>query len=137
MGPFSTPSLNPTRLYTALDYLNLNGDLHWLVPLDEHTAKQMSIYHSEDSAATRKQMADLQNAADQIGLKLPAGFVRFMTDRDLQIRIPSATACYFTFEPLIKLKSSHPHFIRAEGSPDVQVMIDGYAMKFFSDQQGW
>jgi hypothetical protein len=118
-GPFSAPALADQDLFTAFDHLALDGDLHWLAPLDERTAKEMARYHPPQAAASAARMAALEKTVCELGLKLPKCFARFMTDHTLQTRVPSYGAAYFVLGDLVKLRGG------------------GYVIKFYSDQQGW
>jgi hypothetical protein len=55
-----------------------------------------------------------------MGLRLPEPFLKFMASPELQVQIPSCTACYFDISDTI-----------------VQVPIDdgGFLIRFYNDQQ--
>jgi hypothetical protein len=124
-GTFSLPSSEPVRRLHALDYFDLSGDLYWLQPLDEDTARAMTSYQMGESVFSSKEMKELKDNCQRLGCTLPRGFEQFMTSLELQNRIPSASACYWDYEPLVKLKSTE------------KAALDGYACKIYSDQQGW
>jgi hypothetical protein len=126
LGVFSLPPDEPVRRLHVLDYLDLKGELHWLQPLDDCAARWMAPYQEgSESAASPEQMSALEDACAKLGLTLPKGFARFMTSLELQDRVPSASECYWTFEPLVKLKSVN------------KPALDGYAMKIYADPQEW
>jgi hypothetical protein len=132
-GPFSAPALPPERQYTALEYLNLCGDLHWLAPLDRYIAKKIRVRKANYPETSREEMDKLQNASDKLGLRLPACFSRIMTERKLQNRIPFYLVHYFELNQLIKLRSSK--VLQSEGFPDLRV--DGYIIRFLRNHPAW
>jgi len=118
-GPFTSPTL------PNLDYLDLKGDLSWLTPLDDLTAKAMQ-HHQQGPAASSTQVDDLVASAERLSLTLPPEFVRFIRNKELQYRIPSSSASYF--------KLSTVGLIKCPASIDGGV--GGYLLRFLCDQQG-
>ena len=118
-GPFTSPTL------PNLDYLDLKGDLSWLTPLDDLTAKAMQHYH-QGPAASSTQVNDLIASAERLSLVLPPEFVRFIRNKELQYRIPSFRASYFELSTvgLIKCPAS------------IDGGAGGYLVRFLCDQQG-
>jgi hypothetical protein len=109
--------------YAALPPLEaaLQGDFRWLGALEENLEDAMSV-HRRPEAQTRVE-ANLDRLlvhAGQLGLKLPAPFVRFMGSPALQQRVPSCTACYFDL----------PERIVQSPAGD-----GGYLIRFLNDQQ--
>jgi hypothetical protein len=92
--------------------------LDWLGPLDEATDRQMQVYRNRSTAPGL--LPEIETKAGQLGLSLPASFLRLMASPVLQERIPSPTACYFE---LSKAISPYP------GSQD------GFIIRFLNDQQ--
>ncbi|RSL41107.1 hypothetical protein CEP53_012961 [Fusarium sp. AF-6] len=110
---------------TSVEYLNLNGDLSWMVPLDPQTAQTMMSYHQGPAARNPKFIDKLIADAKKLGLELPPGFVTFMRSEELQYRIPSAQAAYFTL--------AEDGFRKC---PDkIDNGLGGYIIRFFVDQQ--
>jgi len=118
----ATPSSASTR--PNLDYLDLNGDLSWLQPLDNTTAKEMEPHH-HGLAASNAQVDELIKDAERLNLALPDTFVRFIRDKDLQYRVPSCSAAYFFLGD---------GFRRCP--PTIDKGAGGYIIRFLSDQQG-
>ncbi|RMJ11791.1 hypothetical protein CDV36_008562 [Fusarium kuroshium] len=107
---------------TSVEYLNLNGDLSWMVPLDPQT---MMGYDQGPAARNPKFIDKLIADAKKLGLELPPGFVTFMRSEELQYRIPSAQAAYFTL--------AEDGFRKC---PDkIDNGLGGYIIRFFVDQQ--
>ncbi|KAM0429344.1 hypothetical protein ACHAPT_006559 [Fusarium lateritium] len=110
---------------TSVEYLNLNGDLSWMEPLDQHTAGAMEGHHlgpaTKDSKLIDKLIAD----AEKLGLELPDGFVTFMRSEEMQYRIPSAQAAFFTL--------GEDGFHKCPESMDNG--LGGYVIRFYVDQQ--
>jgi hypothetical protein len=132
-GPFRVPALPREHQYRILDYLDICGDLHWLAPLDEHTAKANLPWEVTCPAVSEKQMEELLATADKLGLKLPTCFSRIMTDIELQSRIPFGGCNDFDLGQPVKLWSSK--IIQSEEF--LEFRVDEYAIQFLSDQQGW
>lgn len=107
----------------SLDYLRLNGDLHWLGPLDSGTDMEMQPHKT--SEVTTWQLEELQQAATKANVKLPPAFVKFISNKSLMDRIPSSTANFFDI---------------TGGLRKVPAAIDGgtggYNVCMYSDQQG-
>ena len=110
--------------YCRYDYDSLpplpavSESLDWLEPLDERTDAQMAIHRNPPEA--RGEGAKIAATATRLGLTLPESFVRLMSSPELQDRIPSCTACYFTLsDDILPCPAS-------EG---------GYIVRFYNDQQ--
>ncbi|KAH7266470.1 hypothetical protein NW759_015005 [Fusarium solani] len=110
---------------TSVEYLDLNGDLSWMEPLDPHTAQSMEPYHQGPAAEDPKLIDKLIADAEKLGLELPPGFVTFMRSEELQYRIPSAQAAYFTL--------AEDGFRKCPDKLDNG--LGGYIIRFFVDQQ--
>jgi hypothetical protein len=129
-GPYDALTFAPGRQFTAMDFLALNGDFHWLEPLDVRS-QGMNGKHWAGTiperlcAATPAQMDELQNVANKLGLKLPAGFTKFMTDRNFQSLIIN-----FELGPLQKLKRST---IVEAVDGEREHKIDGYVIMIYTD----
>ncbi|RSL60072.1 hypothetical protein CEP54_006935 [Fusarium duplospermum] len=110
---------------TSVEYLNLNGGLSWLVPLPPQTEQAMMAYHQGPAAKSGRFIDKLIRDAKKLGLELPPGFVTFMRSEELQYRIPSAQAAYFTL--------AEDGFRKC---PDkIDNGLGGYIIRFFVDQQ--
>jgi hypothetical protein len=92
--------------------------LAWLGPLDEHTDQQMHIHRNRQVASGK--LDQIETSAQRLGLTLPPSFLRLMGSPELQNRIPSCTACYFSLSNDI---------IPCPGSEQ------GYIVRFLNDQQ--
>jgi hypothetical protein len=105
-----------------IDEAQFTGTLEWLGPLDENTAAVMAVHHEHNEGLGRLKgdVAKLAAQAEQLGLHLPEAFLRLMSSRELQNRIPSCTACYFSMSDEIL------------PCPGVE---DGYITRFLNDQQ--
>ncbi|KAM6528363.1 hypothetical protein FALCPG4_009348 [Fusarium falciforme] len=110
---------------TSVEYMNLNGDLFWMEPLDPHTARRMEPHHQGPAAGDPKLIDKLIADAEKLGLELPPGFVTFMRSEELQYRIPSAQAAFFLL--------GEDGFRKC---PDkIDNGLGGYIIRFFVDQQ--
>lgn len=127
LGTFSVPSNEPVKRLYALDYLLLNGDLHWLQPVDARSAaRALKTWTGRGlqpaPAASSEKMDALQHACDVLGLTLPPHFARFMMSLELQLRVPAKERIFILDSPpLIKLHS------RGNSA------IDGYPCSMFGD----
>jgi hypothetical protein len=97
---------------------SVSESLDWLEPLDERTDARMAIHRNPPEA--RGEVAKIAASAARLGLALPESFVRLMSSPELQDRIPSCTACYFTLSDDI---------LPCPGSEG------GYIVRFYNDQQ--
>jgi hypothetical protein len=106
----------------SLDQELFRGTFEWLTPLDAllHEIMQDNWPTSEQRQQALANFHHLANLAEQMNLKIPTAFIRFMGTSDLQERIPSCTACYFDL-------------------PDQIVQSPfgdgGYFIRFLNDQQ--
>jgi len=96
----------------------LNGTLDWLDPLDPQTDQGMQLYRT--APEERGKLAEIEAEATQLGLTLPAAFLRLMGSPELQDRIPSCTACTFDLSA---------HIVPCIGE------TSGYIIRFLRDQQ--
>ena len=92
--------------------------LAWLGPLDERTDQQMQVHRDRQVASGK--LDQIVASAQRLGLSLPPSFLRLMGSSELQNRIPSCTACYFSLSDDI---------IPCPGSEQ------GYIVRFLNDQQ--
>jgi hypothetical protein len=92
--------------------------LAWLGPLDERTDQQMQIHRDRQVASGK--LDQIVASAQRLGLSLQPSFLRLMGSPELQNRIPSCTACYFSLSDDI---------ISCPGSEQ------GYIVRFLNDQQ--
>ncbi|HEY7094311.1 MAG TPA: hypothetical protein VH393_14095 [Ktedonobacterales bacterium] len=92
--------------------------LAWLGPLDERTDQQMQIHRDRQVASGK--LDQIAASAQRLGLTLPPSFLRLMGSPELQERIPSCTACYFSLSDDI---------IPCPGSEQ------GHIVRFLNDQQ--
>ena len=98
---------------------DVNETLNWLGSLDSDIDRSMEIYRKDP--AERGNLVAINASAQRLGLTLPVSFLRLMGSPDLQDRIPSCTACYFSLGDDI---------VACPGSDD------GYIVRFLNDQQG-
>lgn len=98
--------------------LDADEALGWLGPLDGDTDRRMDAHRNDPEA--RGNLAAISASAQRLGLTLPASFLRLMGSPDLQDRIPSCTACYFSLGDDI---------VACPGSDG------GYIVRFLNDQQ--
>jgi hypothetical protein len=102
------------------------GQLQWLVPLDSEIDKEMQPYRptpEEQEELMPQWMDDLKSviaSAQHLGLKLPEAFIKLMSSPELQNRIPSCTACYFSLSQLAFCPGDKE---------------EGYVLRFLHDQQ--
>ncbi|KAF2109487.1 hypothetical protein BDV96DRAFT_651919 [Lophiotrema nucula] len=87
--------LKPSRALGRLgdlDYLDLDGDLDWLQPVDKITAeiREMRFIDPQQSsiAVSEQEMRDLQSTAGKVHVHLPPAFVNFFTRQDLLDHMP-------------------------------------------------
>jgi hypothetical protein len=92
--------------------------LAWLGPLDARTDQQMQVHRDRQVASGK--LDQIVASAQRLGLTLPPSFLRLMESPELQERIPSCTACYFSLSDDI---------ISCPGSEQ------GYIVRFLNDQQ--
>ncbi|KAF4460700.1 hypothetical protein FALBO_12511 [Fusarium albosuccineum] len=108
----------------SFDHLSLDGELSWLEPLDEAMDGIMEGYRRGPAAKEPGHLDRLVADAEKLDLELPAGFVKFMRDEELQYRLASAQAAYFTL---------------GEGFRKCPSKIDkgngGYFIRILADQQ--
>lgn len=113
--------INPSLL-PELPYLPQNtNDFSWLVPLD--LVEEFSGYASvgleaEDTETVIKQVDQLEQEAQKLGMCLPSEFMTFMQNRLIHANVPSSTACFLDL-------SEHL----------IQLTEDTYALRFLCDQQ--
>jgi len=118
----STYCYFPYEMLPPLDESLFRGEFQWLAPPGDEMQATMAIYRNEAANARMAgNLNRLKASAAQLGLRLPAAFLAFMTSPELQDRIPSCTACYFDLSERI-----------------IQLPIDdgGYLIRFLNDQQG-
>lgn len=117
-----TYCFSPYESLPPIDETHLTGSLDWLGPLEDEAAEMMEVHHASDEALGRLKSDVVKIAAEaqQLGLTLPAAFLRLMGSRELQDRIPSCTACYFALADKI---------LPCPGSED------SYIIRFLNDQQ--
>jgi hypothetical protein len=94
----------------------LDGTLLWLGPLDPSGDPELA----RRGADARERLADVQVQVARLGLRLPEAYVRLMGAPELQDRIPSCTACEFTFPEAV---------VPCPGSER------GVVVRFLNDQQ--
>ncbi len=112
----------PYESLPSIDEAALTGTLAWLGPLEDEVASVMDVHHASDEALGRLK-SDIEKIAAEakpLQLSLPEAFLRLMGSRELQDRIPSCTACYFSLADKI---------LPCPGSED------GYIIRFLNDQQ--
>jgi hypothetical protein len=127
-GPFSVPALPPALRFMAADYLALDGDLHWLAPLDAHTVEKMGPRTNRTAEEMMQSQLDYQRHLLAVErrlrpVRLPPGFTRFMGDYALQQRVPSAEGAFFDMPYIMKLHNS--------------CGARGYALEFYADLKDW
>jgi len=107
-----------------LDYLNLNGDLSWLLPLDKVTFGQTVARHYRGPADSDHIIDSVVATAKRLSLALPNVFVNIMCSENLQKRMPLGGP-FFILGPVGLLKCP----AAVDGG------AGGYIIRFFSDQQ--
>jgi hypothetical protein len=94
----------------------LDGSLRWLGPLDPSGDPALA----RRTAEVQQYLAEVRAEAERLSLRLPDAYTRLMGAPELQDRIPSCTACEFTFPDAV---------IPCPGSER------GYVVGFLNDQQ--
>jgi hypothetical protein len=124
-GPFSVPALPPALRFMAADYLALDGDLHWLAPLDAHTVEKMGPRTNRTAEEIMELRLEEQRLVERRlrPARLPPGFARFMGDVALEERMPSAEGAFFDMPYIMKLHNSRG--------------ARGYALEFYADLKDW
>ena len=105
-----------------MEYLELNGDLHWLQPMDEKSAEEARRWY-QGEAAPEKKIADLEATAKRLGLQLPGGFLKMMGSNELIGRMNLGSDC-FNLGSLVMCDPTDD----GDGG--------GYMVRFLCDQQG-
>jgi hypothetical protein len=70
-----------------LDYLNLNGDLHWLQPMDEATTAEASQWPQYYETTSQERLNELVATGKRLGLEFPPAFLTFIANSKLMERI--------------------------------------------------
>ena len=96
----------------------VSESLDWLEPLDAATDARMAIHRNP--AEARGKVKNLQDIVTQSQLTLPKSFVTLMESPELQDRIPSCTACYFSLSDTVL---------------PCPASDSGYIVRFYNDQQ--
>lgn len=117
------PDITEHSMAPTLDYLKLDESLSWLSHLDPYTEKEMEG-HYPGPAIRQKPLKNLIAQAESLHLKLPTSFLTLMRSGDLQRRVPSSCAAYFTVGSLIRCP------------PSMDRNAGGHVLRFLSDQQG-
>lgn len=111
--------------FGTLGWMNLDGSLAWLEPLDEKLRETMAVYSSGSKPpAEPDEVERLSDQAVDRGLVLPPGFVSFIRSPEYHRRMASTSAWFFTLEKMIPCP------------PEVDGGEGGYLVMFHSDQQG-
>ena len=81
----------------ALPYKGFQGDFTWLPPIEPHLIPIMERFWPpyDRQRSSVENLNKLLAAVKEKGISLPKPFLAFMSNLDLQKRIPSCTACYF------------------------------------------
>lgn len=138
----------PERPADHLEYLQMDGYLDWLVPLDRHTADRMAP-HWQGSIRTID-IESLRETTRELGIHhaVPKAFWRLMEDAELQARVPSTTANFFILSPISRIltddlvevyQTEEDRCILRDLSEDEDRHIRetrAYILDFYSDQQG-
>jgi hypothetical protein len=83
-GPSITPHIEAIGAQLCLlEFLQLNGDLRWVRPLDPNMLSKISVVQ-DHPAVTREQMTNLEGVCQEMGFTLPKGYADFMTSLELQ-----------------------------------------------------
>ncbi|VUC26080.1 unnamed protein product [Clonostachys rosea] len=120
-GPYVRSSPPDFQSWIALD-----GTFGWLLPLEKEIADEMEPHTGREGTrpvASKPQIEGLVAKAEELGLKLPAGFETFLASDRFHHRIPSYSAWYFKLSKLVKCPSSVDNGDR------------GYIVRFYWDQQ--
>lgn len=118
------PNITDSNAAPDLSYLDLNGSFSWLPPLRRKSEERMEP-HRLGRAIAPKDLDQLIAKAKRLNLKLPTSFLTLMRSSDLQYRIPSSCAAYFTVPP---------DFVKCP--PKLDRNAGDYILRFISDQQG-
>ena len=105
-----------------LDYLELNGDLQWLQPLDDETAK--SHVWDQGCAASEKRLLALVESAKGVGVEFPKAFLKMLGSNEFIQRMYMGGDFFDLGPSLVKC------------NPEDDQEGGGYAIRFLSDQQG-
>jgi hypothetical protein len=104
-----------------LDYLKLNGDLHWLQPFDE-AGPETHLGWPRGKGASKEELDALVASGKRVGVEFPPGFITVMGSTDLIERF-FLGGDFFSLGPsLVKCNSDDDSI--------------GYVIRFLSDQQG-
>ncbi|KAF2788787.1 hypothetical protein K505DRAFT_328676 [Melanomma pulvis-pyrius CBS 109.77] len=107
----------------ALEYLDLNEDLHWLAPVDKKT-DQNQEGHKTRSAMMQEELNEILVAAEKADVKLPASFVKLATNLELMNRIPTGGSYFHIGGGLRRVPAA------------VDTAAGGYIVRLYCDQQG-
>jgi len=94
----------------------LDGHFGWLAQAEEFD----SHIGQESADANHTRLPGLLASAQALGLALPATFLQFMGDPQLQSRVPSCTDCFLFLPP----------------APVVAPIGEGWLVHFLADSQG-
>jgi hypothetical protein len=106
---------------SALDYLDLKEDLHWLKALDAKTKEDQSS-HLQSKAINEEDLKELLAAAEKANIKLPPSVIQLATHQDLLDHIPGGGST-FSIGTLRRVPST------------VDKKNGGYIFSFYVDQQ--
>ncbi|KIM94541.1 hypothetical protein OIDMADRAFT_184245 [Oidiodendron maius Zn] len=104
------------------EYLELNGDLHWLQPLSESALECHEWPQGEP--ASKEHLDELVLSAKRVGVEIPQAFLTFMGSKELIERMWLGGNYFFLGQSLVKC------------NPEDDKEGGGYAIRFFCDQQG-
>ncbi len=121
------PNLSPKSPAPKLAYLNLNGSLSWLPPLDSVLEYPDEIEsYCQETIMKEKSLNKLIAQAESLHLKFPPSFLTLAKSKDLQRRIPSSDQTHVSIGSLIRC------------SPETDRNAGGYVLSFLSGyKESW
>ena len=97
------------------------GLFDWLTPMSAYLRQELSVYRRpEAEERVTVNLPKLQAQASELDISLPPSFQLFMASPELQLEIPSATACYFDLP---------------DRSVKLPLQNAGIVIRFLNDQQ--
>ncbi|KUJ24472.1 uncharacterized protein LY89DRAFT_679607 [Mollisia scopiformis] len=133
MKPFNSISRghmrSTNRIYgpdalVHLDYLELNGDLQWLQPMDQATIDYNTWPRLPDAGIPKENLDALVESGRRVGIEFPKAFLTLMASTELMERMFLGGDFFYLGLSLIKCK------------PEDDNDGGGYVVTFLSDQQG-
>ena len=107
-----------------LDYLSLDGSLSWLTPLDDEMDEEGKSFRYCD-LVTPEDLEKFFASAARMPFTLPAAYITWITDKELQDRLPAASCMCFP---------CRPEFVKCPADADQNA--GGYLVRVMSDHRG-